>query len=123
MQIQFKNSHGALSPKLQHRIEDKLEKLASFADTKLSPANAVFSLERSVGSHQTGDVWEAAVTIDANGERMHVSELAGTPDKASEKVLKEIRAELKKARSKRRALARREGGFWKGLQQRFSRGE
>ena len=123
MHIQFKNSHEGLSLDLQDRIEKKLTKLSALADTDESQANAVFSLERSVGSHQTGDVWDASVTVDANGTRFHTSELAENPVKASEKVLKEMRAELKKARGKQRALARREEGFWKRFQQRFSRGE
>lgn len=123
MHIQFKNSHGGLSPKLQERIEKKLAKLSVLADTKTSSANATFSLERSVGSHQSGDVWEAVITVDANGTPFHASSLDDSPEKASEKVLKEMRTELKKERSKRRALTRREEGFWKGLQQRFSRSE
>lgn len=123
MQIQFKNSHGGLNTKLQDRIEKKLIKLSALADTQASPANATFSLERSVGSHQSGDVWEAAVTIDANGSRFYASELGDSPEKVCEKVVKEIRIELKKDRSKRRALSRREGGFWKGVQQRFSRSD
>jgi ribosome-associated translation inhibitor RaiA len=123
MNIQFKNSHGGLSSRLQERIERKLAKLSVFADTKEHSANATFNLERTVGSHQTGDVWEGTITIDANGSLLHASSLAETPERASEQVLKEIRVELKKEREKRRALARRGGGFWKGLQQRFSRGE
>ncbi|MEA2701476.1 MAG: hypothetical protein QOE22_185 [Candidatus Parcubacteria bacterium] len=122
MQIQFKNTHGGLSPKLQERVERKLVKLSKLADTRESPANAVFSMEKSVGSHQTGDMWGATITIDANGTRFHASELSNSPEKSSERVLKEIVTELKKTRGKRRALARREGGFWKGLQQRFGRG-
>lgn len=121
MQIQFKNSHGGLSSKLEDRIEKKLAKLSALADTQANEANATFVLERSVGSHQSGEVWEAAVTVDANGTCFHASELGDSPEKVSEKVVKEIRIELKKDRSKRRALTRREGGFWKGLQQRFSR--
>lgn len=123
MNTQFKNTHRGLSPALQERVERKLEKLSKLADTKEGSANAVFTLGRSVGSHQTGEIWEATLTIDSNGTRFYTSELAETPVKVSEKVLKEIRTELKKARGKRRALARREGGFWKGLQQRFSRTE
>lgn len=121
MNIQFKNLHGGLSSKLQDRIERKLAKLSALADTRASTANATFSLERAVGSHQNGDVWESTVVIDANGTRLYASGLDESPDKACEKVLREIRTELKKERGKRRSVARREGGFWKGLQQRFAR--
>jgi len=121
MNIQFKNSHGGLSPALQERVEEKLTKLSKLTDTSEHAANAIFSLERSVGSHQTGDVWEAALTIDSNGTRFHASELAEIPEKAAEKVLKEILIELKKAKGKRKALAKREGGFWKRMQEKFAR--
>ncbi|HEY4489261.1 MAG TPA: HPF/RaiA family ribosome-associated protein [Candidatus Paceibacterota bacterium] len=121
MNIQFKNSDGSLSPALQEHVEGKLVKLAKLTDTTEHSANAVFSLERSVGSHQSGDVWEAAITIDVLGDRFYTSELAEFPEKAAEKVLKEIRIELKKAKGKRQALTKREGGFWKRMQQRFTK--
>lgn len=119
MQIQFKNTDGALVPELQELVEQKLLKLSMLADAPGSPANAVFSLERSVGAQHTGDVWEASITIDSNGTRFYTSELADAPRKASEKVVKEIRTELKKARGKQQALLKREGSFWKRFQERF----
>jgi ribosome-associated translation inhibitor RaiA len=107
MNIQFKNSHGGLSPKLQERIERKLAKLARLTDTPDNSANAFFELERTIGSHQSGEVWQATINIDANGERFHTSELAETPAKASDIALREIDTELKKVRGKKRALVRR----------------
>ncbi|HEY0010319.1 MAG TPA: HPF/RaiA family ribosome-associated protein [Candidatus Paceibacterota bacterium] len=121
MNTQFKNTHGGLSSALQERIERKLAKLSKLTDTKDNTANAFFELERSVGSHQSGEVWQATVNIDANGTRFHTSELAETPEKASDRALKEIDIELKKAKGKRQALVRRGGGIWKAFQQRFSR--
>lgn len=121
MNIQFKNTDGGITPALEERIERKLAKLSRLTDTKEESANAVFSLERSVGSHQTGNVWEASLTIDSHGNRFYASELSDLPEKASEKVLKEIRIELKKAKGKRLALTKREGSFWKRMQERFVR--
>lgn len=120
MHIQFKNTDGGLSTKLQERVEKKLSKLGRLTDTRDESANAVFSLERSVGSHQSGNVWEASITIDSHGHRFYTSELSDLPEKAAEKVLKEIRTELKKAKGKQQALTRREGSFWKRMQERFS---
>ena len=120
MQIQFKSSHGELSQKLRDNVERKLTKLSELADTKESEAVATFVLERSVGAQNNGEVWGASLTIEANGEHFYASELSETPEKSAEKVLKEVRIELKKARAKRRAVTRREGGFWKGLPQRLS---
>ena len=117
MNIQFKNSHGGLYPALQERIERKLAKLARLTDTPTHIALASFELERSIGSHQTGDVWQATLNIDANGTRFHSTELADSPERASLKVLREIRTELKRARGKRQALVKRGGGLWKTLHQ------
>jgi ribosome-associated translation inhibitor RaiA len=121
MNIQFKNLHGGLTPALEERIERKLAKLAKFTDTDEHSANAFFELERAVGSHQSGDVWQVTLDIDVNGARFHAEELADTPRKAAEKVIKEVLAELKKARGKRRALLKREGGLWKSFRERFTR--
>lgn len=121
MNIQFKNSRGELSPRLQEKVERKLAKLARHTDTPENKAHAFFELERAVGSQQTGNVWQATLNIDANGTPYYAAELADSPEKAADRVLKEIRIELKKARGKRRALTRREGGFWKTFQQRLTR--
>jgi ribosome-associated translation inhibitor RaiA len=115
MNIQFKNSHGGLSPKLQERIERKLGKLARLTDSSESSANAFFELERPVGSHQSGEVWQATINIDAHGERFHASELAETPAKASDIALREIDTELKKVRGKKRALVRRGQAMFKSM--------
>jgi ribosome-associated translation inhibitor RaiA len=119
MNVQFKNTHGGLSGKVQARIEQKLTKLSRMTDTSEQSANAFFELERAIGSHQTGQVWQATVNIDAQGHRFHATELADSPQKAANAVLREVTTEVKKALGKRRAMARREGGIWKALQQRF----
>jgi ribosome-associated translation inhibitor RaiA len=115
MNIQFKNSHGGLSPALQERIERKLAKYARLTDTKEHSANAYFELEKAVGSHQTGDVWQATLNIHANGNRFHVEELAETPEKVAGKVLREIFRELKRERGKRQALVKRGGSLFKNI--------
>jgi ribosome-associated translation inhibitor RaiA len=115
MNIQFKNTHGGLSAQLQERIERKLAKLSTFTDTSEQSANTSFELERTIGSHQSGEVWQATINIDSNGERFYTSELAETPAKASDIALREITTELKKMRGKKRALVKRGAGIFKEM--------
>ncbi|HEX8591565.1 MAG TPA: HPF/RaiA family ribosome-associated protein [Candidatus Paceibacterota bacterium] len=119
MNIQFKNSSGGLSGRLQERIERKLTKLSRITDSETNSANAFFELERAIGSHQSGEVWQVVINIDADGSRFHTSELAETPQKAADKALKEIQTEIRKARGKERTLVKRGGGILKSLRQRF----
>jgi len=121
MNIQFKNSDGILKGRLQQRIEEKLAKLSVLTDTPTQSANAFFELERAVGSHQSGDVWQAIINIDSDGERFHTSELAETPEKAADIAIREITIEVKKVRGKKRTLLRRGGNLIKSMQQRITR--
>lgn len=121
MNIQFKNSDGSLKGPLQDRIESKLAKLSQLVDTPTQTANAFFELERAVGSHQSGEVWQAIINIDSDGERFHTSELAETPAKAADIAIREITTEIKKVKGKKRALMRRGGGAIKSMLRRFGR--
>lgn len=120
MNIQFKNSDGRIAGRLQERIERRLAKLSRLTDSEKNAANTFFEIERAVGSHQTGEVWQATINIDADGTRFHASELAETPEKAANKAMKEIETEVRRARGKERALLKRGGGFFKSLTRRFA---
>ena len=119
MNLQYKNSHEALTPALRRKIEQKLTKLAPTADDPQSDSHAFFELNQEVGSHQTGDIWRASINLDSEGTRFFASQLADTPEKAADLAIREITTELRRARGKKRALVKRGGGIFKSLQQRF----
>lgn len=120
MNVQFKNHDGGITGRLQERLERKLAKLSQLTDTKEAQAVCYVEVERSIGSHHTGDVWQAIITITSEGTRYRAEELADTADKAADKAFKEIRSEIQRERGKKRALMKREGGFWKSFRERLT---
>ena len=119
MLLQFKNSRDEISEELEERIERQLTRLSRYTGKNDAAAQAFFEIEREVGSKQTGDVWRASVNVDAEGNRYHASELADSPTKASDLVLKELRREMRRAKSKERTLVRKGNAMWKSFSRRI----
>jgi ribosome-associated translation inhibitor RaiA len=122
MNIQFRNVDGLISQALQERVERKLAKLTFATDSDKSAATAAFDLEKAVGSSKSGQLWQASVTIDSAGNRFYASKLADSPEKAADQALREIRTEVRRAKSRQRTLVRKGNSVFKRLARRFSGG-
>jgi ribosome-associated translation inhibitor RaiA len=120
MEISFRNMHHAISQKLIERTEKRIQRLGHLIDEGKFEALAFVEINKATGAHRTGNVWRASINLDARGDRFHAEAINDTPEKAADRMVRELQSELRTHRMRERSIKRKEGGLWKSLQQQFS---
>lgn len=115
MEIYFKNTHQDVPAQLLARAEKRLEKLGKVIEEGRFEAQAYIEITRATGSHNSDAAWRASINVDARGDRFHAEAVQGTPEKATDRAIDEMRAELRTHRERERRVRRKADGFWKSL--------
>lgn len=115
MQVHFKLISKEVPGKLLARVEKKLLRLRKRLADSLYAVQAFVEISKDSGSTHSEKAWRASVNVDAQGDRYHAEAAAATPEKASDRMIKELEAELRTRRVRERKLERKAEGFWKSL--------
>jgi ribosome-associated translation inhibitor RaiA len=98
------------------RVRRRVERLARFLDEGRFEAQAFVEVNKDVGSHHSGDVWHASLNLDTRGDRLHSDAMGDRPEKAANKAISELAAELRRYRTRERDTGRKANGMWKKMQ-------
>lgn len=108
MEIKIKASDLDLTADVQSYIEEKAGQLEKLLGNDAQLAICDVEVSRATG-HQHGDVWRAEIRISGPGES-HYTQATGESVNAAIDIAKdEMMSRLRKTKTKRFALLRREG--------------
>ncbi|KND49587.1 MAG: hypothetical protein AB203_00705 [Parcubacteria bacterium C7867-008] len=118
MNIYFKNTHPDVQTSLISRAEKKINSLSKQIDEGRFEAQTYVEITKATGSQHSDAAWRTSINVDIRGERFHAESVQNTPEKATNRAINEIRSELRTHRERERVTERKDGSFWKTLQQR-----
>lgn len=115
MNIQFRQGSEELSSKLIDRAQIKLAKLSRLIVEDNSEALVHVDVEKESGSRNSDSMWRSTINMDLAGSSFTAAGSGNTPDKATELAIKELKREVRKAKGKRKSVARRGSELLKRL--------
>jgi ribosomal subunit interface protein len=124
MEIHFKSDHTKeveqeVTRKVIAVAERKLAGLKKYLGKNEAPTQVYVELGRATASHQTGPVWRAQINLDSKGKRYHADAVEERIDKAVDKAVRELEAELRKAKKLNETILRKGGGAIKTFMRGF----
>lgn len=120
MEIYFKNTYPGVRKALIDRTQKKVERLSNLIDEGQFEAQAYIEIGKASGAHQTGAIWRTTINVDTRGDRFHAEAIQDTPEKATDRAVRELQSELRKYRAREQTLRRQGNSIWKSFQRGYS---
>lgn len=126
MQIHFKSSHGNaeekdIFSKATDLAERKIRTLKKYFKKNEEVVQVYVELGKVSESHQNGNIWRVQINLDSVGKRYHADDTAETIEKAVDKAVSEIDAELRKVKQRSQSMLRKGGGAVKSFLRGFGK--
>jgi ribosomal subunit interface protein len=124
MEIHFKSAHTKdiaeeVTQKVTEAAQRKISRLQKYLGKHTGPIHVYVELGKVTESHQSGKVWRAQINLDAQGKRYHADALGEHIEPAIDTAIKELEAELRKAKMKNVSMLRKGGGALKSFMRGF----
>lgn len=119
MNITFRYGSEQISEKLVRRAEGKINGLSRYVNEQNYEAQVHVDIERESGSQNSDRMWRTSINLDLAGERFTAVESGSTPEMSTDLAIKELKSEIKRARTKKQSLFRRGTTMLKRLRQSF----
>lgn len=117
MQIHFKGTNYEIPSAVTALATKKLQGLRKYLGKGKNNTFTYVDLGKEAPAHQTGRIWYADITCDANGTRFYAKALEESIEVAIDKAVAELGRELQRARRRQQSLVRRGGALFKALLQ------
>lgn len=109
MDLRIKTSDYDMPREVADYLDEKIDSIQKLLADDADTARCEVELSRAVGRPQQGDIWRAEIIVHREGQR-HVASATGESVNAAIDIAKdEILQQLRKAKGKHLALARRMG--------------
>ncbi|MBA3789001.1 HPF/RaiA family ribosome-associated protein [Patescibacteria group bacterium] len=124
MEIHFKTPRGKdaeneISGKTTEFAERKIRNLKKYLGKEKESAQVYVELGKDTEAHASGNIWRAMVNLDSHGKRYHADATGETIEAAIDVAVRELEAELRKAKQRRESLLRKGGGALKAFMRGF----
>jgi ribosomal subunit interface protein len=113
MNIQFRQGSGHISERVLQRAEGKISKLSKLVTERNYEAQVHVDIEKESGSHNSESLWRSSVNLMLAGDRFNASEVGSTPEKAIDLATKELKREIRRAKTKAESVRKRNGSLLK----------
>ncbi len=119
MEIYFKTSHKSdvqeVTPRITSLATKKLNGLKKYLEHRKNVARVYVELGKVSEAHQQGNIWQAQVNLDCDGERFHAGSTGENLESAIATAITELEREIKKARQYHHTMLVKGGGVLKEL--------
>jgi len=120
MNIIFRQGSEELSDALITRAQKKITGLSRFMSEGTFEALVYVDVERESGSQSSESLWRASINVDLAGEHLNAVATGNTPEKATDLAIKDMKRELRRAKGKERAIAKKGSSLLKRLRRGFA---
>ena len=124
MEIHFKSAHTAdvekeVTLEITSKTQRKLLALKKYLGKTDAPTQVYVELGRATEAHLNGEVWRTQINLDLRGKRYHTDKTAETLLASIDMAVKDLEAELRKAKQKHESLLRQGGSLVKSIMRGF----
>ena len=120
MEIHFKSAHtkdvaDEVTPGVTSLAQRKLVALKKYLGKTDGITQVYVELGKVTEAHQNGNVWRAQINLDSQGKRYHADATGGNIRVAIDVAVREIEAELRKAKQMNKDVIKKGGTAFKSF--------
>jgi ribosomal subunit interface protein len=119
MQIHFKGTNYELPANVSALARRKIEGLGKYLGRGREQARFYADFGKESEAHQNGKIWRVDITCDVEGNRFYAKAVEESLEKALDKSVNELGAELKTHRKRQLSLMKKGGSVIKSLMRGF----